>query len=38
MCANVLLQPDGLVAGETKCLNPECQALAKSWTMFGRSY
>ncbi|KAK7699063.1 hypothetical protein SLS64_011977 [Diaporthe eres] len=31
-------QPDGLVAGETKCLNPECQGLAKSWTMFGRSY
>lgn len=31
-------QPDGLVAGETKCLNPECQGLAKAWTMFGRSY
>ncbi|KAF2869764.1 prolyl-tRNA synthetase [Massariosphaeria phaeospora] len=29
---------DGLVLGETKCLNPECSALAKSWTMFGRSY
>ncbi|KAF2263805.1 prolyl-tRNA synthetase [Lojkania enalia] len=31
-------QPDGLVKGETKCLNPKCSALAKSWTMFGRSY
>jgi len=31
-------QPEGLVKGETKCLNPECKALAKSWTMFGRSY
>ncbi|POS76810.1 prolyl-tRNA synthetase [Diaporthe helianthi] len=31
-------QPDGLVAGETKCLNPECQDMAKAWTMFGRSY
>ncbi|KAI1084930.1 prolyl-tRNA synthetase [Whalleya microplaca] len=31
-------QPDGLVKGETKCLNPECGKLAKSWTMFGRSY
>ncbi|KAI0480770.1 prolyl-tRNA synthetase [Xylariaceae sp. FL0804] len=31
-------QPEGLVAGETKCLNPECSSLAKSWVMFGRSY
>ncbi|EMR63071.1 putative prolyl-trna synthetase protein [Eutypa lata UCREL1] len=31
-------QPEGLVKGETKCLNPECGKLAKSWTMFGRSY
>ncbi|RYO92176.1 hypothetical protein DL763_004791 [Monosporascus cannonballus] len=31
-------QPEGLVQGETKCLNPECGKLAKSWTMFGRSY
>ncbi|RYP46246.1 hypothetical protein DL768_007513 [Monosporascus sp. mg162] len=31
-------QPEGLVRGETKCLNPECGKLAKSWTMFGRSY
>ncbi|KAK1769395.1 putative prolyl-tRNA synthetase protein [Phialemonium atrogriseum] len=31
-------QPDGLVQGETKCLNPECERLAKSWVMFGRSY
>lgn len=34
----VLIQPEGLVKGETKCLNPECGKLAKSWTMFGRSY
>ncbi|KAK3315081.1 proline-tRNA ligase-like protein [Apodospora peruviana] len=31
-------QPEGLVAGETKCLNPECGKNAKSWVMFGRSY
>ncbi|TQS39418.1 hypothetical protein Golomagni_00060 [Golovinomyces magnicellulatus] len=31
-------QPDGLIAGETKCLNPECGALAEKWCMFGRSY
>jgi len=31
-------QPDGLVEGETKFLNPECVALAKKWCMFGRSY
>jgi prolyl-tRNA synthetase len=31
-------QPAGLVPGETKCLSPECDALAKSWVMFGRSY
>lgn len=31
-------QPAGLVEGETKCLNPECGALAKKWCMFGRSY
>ncbi|KAI2642623.1 proline-tRNA ligase-like protein [Xylaria nigripes] len=30
-------QPEGLTP-ETKCLNPECSSLAKSWTMFGRSY
>ncbi|KAI8952027.1 proline-tRNA ligase-like protein [Xylaria longipes] len=30
-------QPEGLTP-ETKCLSPECSALAKSWTMFGRSY
>jgi prolyl-tRNA synthetase len=30
-------QPKELAAG-TKCLNPECKAEAKSWTMFGRSY
>ncbi|KAB5572045.1 proline-tRNA ligase-like protein [Coniochaeta sp. 2T2.1] len=31
-------QPEGLVKGETKCLNPECGMDAKSWVMFGRSY
>ena len=31
-------QPKGLVTGETKCLNPECSALAEKWCMFGRSY
>jgi prolyl-tRNA synthetase len=31
-------QPEGIVKGETKCLNPECRSLAKEWCMFGRSY
>lgn len=31
-------QPEGIVRGETKCLNPECEALAEKWCMFGRSY
>jgi prolyl-tRNA synthetase len=31
-------QPEGLVKGETKCLNPECGRLADQWCMFGRSY
>lgn len=31
-------QPEGLVKGETKCLNPECGNLAENWCMFGRSY
>jgi prolyl-tRNA synthetase len=31
-------QPEGIVAGETECLNPECQGKAQKWTMFGRSY
>ncbi|KAK3937597.1 hypothetical protein QBC46DRAFT_392417 [Diplogelasinospora grovesii] len=31
-------QPEAIVKGETKCLNPECEAFAKSWVMFGRSY
>jgi len=31
-------QPEGLVKGETKCLNPECDKLAEQWCMFGRSY
>lgn len=31
-------QPEGLVVGTTKCLNPECDANAEKWCMFGRSY
>ena len=31
-------QPEGLVKGETRCLNPECGAMAEKWCMFGRSY
>ena len=31
-------QPEGLVEGETKCVNPECANLAKKMVMFGRSY
>ncbi|KAL5349138.1 hypothetical protein ACLOAV_005426 [Pseudogymnoascus australis] len=31
-------QPEGIVKGETKCLNPECGAFAEKWCMFGRSY
>ncbi|KAL9079251.1 MAG: hypothetical protein Q9157_001869 [Trypethelium eluteriae] len=28
----------GLLEGETKCLNPECESKAKTWVMYGRSY
>jgi len=31
-------QPPGIVDGETKCVNPNCTGLAKSWVLFGRSY
>lgn len=31
-------QPEGLVAGETVCINPECERKAEDWVMFGRSY
>ncbi|CAG9936901.1 unnamed protein product [Clonostachys rosea f. rosea IK726] len=31
-------QPEGVVAGETECLNPECERKAQKWVMFGRSY
>jgi prolyl-tRNA synthetase len=31
-------QPEGIVRGETKCLNPECKSFAEKWCMFGRSY
>jgi prolyl-tRNA synthetase len=31
-------QPEGIKEGETKCINPTCEAPAKSWVLFGRSY
>lgn len=31
-------QPEGIVQGETNCLNPECSRKAEKWCMFGRSY
>ena len=31
-------QPGGIVQGETKCTNPNCERLAQKWVMFGRSY
>lgn len=31
-------QPEGIVQGETKCINPDCKNFAKSWILFGRSY
>lgn len=31
-------QPEGLVKGETKCINPTCSKLAEEWVQFGRSY
>lgn len=31
-------QPEGLVKGETACINPTCERKAEEWTMFGRSY
>lgn len=31
-------QPEGLVVGETRCLNPSCESLAQQWCLFGRSY
>ncbi|KAB8210859.1 hypothetical protein BDV34DRAFT_220036 [Aspergillus parasiticus] len=31
-------QPEGIVAGETNCVNPKCTRLAEKWCMFGRSY
>jgi prolyl-tRNA synthetase len=33
-----LEQPEGIVNGVTKCLNPECDAFAEKWGMLGRSY
>ena len=29
-------QPDGIVDGETKCLNPNCKNMAEKWCLFGR--
>jgi len=31
-------QPEGIVKGDTKCINPKCQNLAEQWCMFGREY
>lgn len=31
-------QPEGIVKGETKCVNPSCKESAKQWILFGRSY
>lgn len=31
-------QPEGIVAGETKCVNPKCTRLAEKWCMFGRKF
>ncbi|KAH8429575.1 proline--tRNA ligase [Aspergillus melleus] len=31
-------QPEGIEAGVTKCVNPQCTRLAEKWCMFGRSY
>ncbi len=31
-------QPEGIVKGETRCLNPNCEGLAEEWCLFGRSY
>lgn len=31
-------QPEGIVKGETRCLNPNCKDLAEEWCLFGRSY
>ncbi|KAF1955691.1 prolyl-tRNA synthetase [Byssothecium circinans] len=31
-------QPDGGIKEGTKCINPDCTAVAKSWILFGRSY
>ena len=29
-------QPEGIVKGETKCVNPHCENKAEAWCMFGR--
>ena len=31
-------QPGGIVKGETKCTNPNCENKAEKWCLFGRSY
>ncbi|KAI9886108.1 MAG: Serine/threonine kinase [Watsoniomyces obsoletus] len=31
-------QPEGVVKGETKCTNPNCDRNAEAWCLFGRSY
>jgi len=32
-----LEQPEGIVAGEARCINPNCDARARKWVMFRRS-
>lgn len=31
-------QPEGIVEGETKCTNPNCQNKAEKWCLFGREF
>ena len=31
-------QPEGIVHGVTKCINPQCDRLAEKWCMFGRKW
>lgn len=38
LCIPFEQEHEGLVHGETKCVNPTCEKLAEKWVMFGRSY
>lgn len=31
-------QPEGIVKGETKCTNPNCEKMAEKWCLFGRGF